>query len=611
MLAGAADATDLTRAEEIRLRYAVSVESSDDAIIAKTLDGVISTWNAAAERLFGYTEKEAIGQPIIMIIPPELHDQERDVLRRLRAGERLEHYETVRITKAGKRIDVSLTISPLRDLAGRIVGCSKIARDITEPKKAEAALRESEERFRGAMNNIASGVYTLDLNGLVTYLNPAAENMLGWTNAELLGRNMHDMAHYKHPDGSPFPASHCPGLQVLQKGVELREQVDMFIRKDGSFLPVVYSASPLTAEGRTIGIVVGFRDDTPRREAERALRESEARFRLVANTAPVLLWMTGADKLCTFVNDGWLEFTGRSLEEELGSGWSQGVHPDDVEICLETYATAFDRREPFQMEYRVRRRDGEYRWVLDQGVPRFNADTSFAGYIGSCVDVTERKLTEEALSTVNQKLIGAHEEESARIARELHDDINQRLALVSVRLDSLTHSPPASAGEITQEIGAVNQQIADLAFDIQALSHRLHPSKVELLGLEAGAAGLCDELSHRHDVEIDVHFENVPTALPSDISLCLYRVLQEALQNAVKHSGSPRAHVSITGGVNNINLTVEDSGVGFDPHDAMRGNGLGLTSMKERLKLVGGQLSIHSKRGRGTMIQALVPLRLP
>jgi PAS domain-containing protein len=127
-------------------------------------------------------------------------------------------------------------------------------------------------------------------------------------------------------------------LQVLQKGVELREQVDMFIRKDGSFLPVVYSASPLTAEGRTIGIVVGFRDDTPRREAERALRESEARFRLVANTAPVLLWMTGVDKLCTFVNDGWLEFTGRSLEE-LGSGsrqtmWRSAWRP----------MTAFDQR---------------------------------------------------------------------------------------------------------------------------------------------------------------------------------------------------------------------------------------------------------------------------
>ena len=147
MLAVAADATDLTRAEEIRSRYAAIVESSDDAIIAKNLDGVISAWNAAAERMFGYTEHEAIGQPITMIVPPDLHDEERDILRRLRAGERVEHYETVRVTKAGERIDVSLTISPLRDAAGRIIGCSKIARDITKAKQAEAALRQSEQRL--------------------------------------------------------------------------------------------------------------------------------------------------------------------------------------------------------------------------------------------------------------------------------------------------------------------------------------------------------------------------------------------------------------------------------------------------------------------------------
>ena len=147
VLAEAADATDLTRAEEIRLRYAAIVESSDDAIIAKTLDGVISAWNAAAERMFGYTEHEAIGQPITMIIPPDLHEEEYEILRRLRAGERIDHYETVRVTRAGECIDVSLTISPLRDPAGRIIGCSKIARDITKAKQAEAALRQSEQRL--------------------------------------------------------------------------------------------------------------------------------------------------------------------------------------------------------------------------------------------------------------------------------------------------------------------------------------------------------------------------------------------------------------------------------------------------------------------------------
>ena len=147
VLADAADDTNLTRAEEIRLRYAAIVESSDDAIVAKTLDGVISAWNAAAERMFGYTEHEAIGQPITMIIPPDLHEEEHEILRRLRAGERIDHYETVRVTRAGERIDVSLTISPLRDPAGRIIGCSKIARDITKAKQAETALRRSEQRL--------------------------------------------------------------------------------------------------------------------------------------------------------------------------------------------------------------------------------------------------------------------------------------------------------------------------------------------------------------------------------------------------------------------------------------------------------------------------------
>ncbi len=610
MLAVAADISDLKRAEEVRLRHAAIVESSNDAIVSKNLEGVISAWSVAAQRMFGYTEDEAIGQPITMIIPPELWDEENDILERVRAGERIEHYETRRVSKDGKTIDVSITVSPVRDGEGRIIGASKIARDITENKRRDAILRDREERFRLAMNNVASGVYTLDLNGLVTYVNPAAEAMFGWTNTELLGRKMHDVTHYKHPDGSPFPASDCPGLQILQKGVELREFEDTFIRKDGRFLPVVYSASPLKTEGKTVGIVVGFRDDTLRREAERAVRESEERFRLVANAAPVLLWMSGVDKLCTYFNQGWLEFTGRSLEAELGNGWTQGVHLDDAERCLATYTNAFDRREPFQMEYRLRRRDGEYRWILDHGVP-INTDASFAGYIGSCVDVTESKLAAEALSTVSQKLIEAHEEERTRLARELHDDIVQRLALLSMNLQLVKRSPPASAAELDQKIGAAIQKIADLAIDIQALSHRLHSSKLEFLGLAGAAGEFCEELSDRQGVEIDFHSENISKTLPLGISLCLFRVLQEALQNAIKHSGSRRFQVLLRGRVDDVELTVQDSGVGFDLQEAMRGRGLGLTSMRERLGLVGGQLSFHSELGRGTTIQARVPLSGP
>src|SRR5215471_4568026 len=160
------------------------------------------------------------------------------------------------------------------------------------------------------------------------------------------------------------------------------------------------------------------------------VRESEERFRLVANTAPVMIWMAGPDKLCNYVNQPWLEFTGRPLEAELGSGWAEGIHPEDSKACLARYVETFDRRGTFEMEYRIRRHDGEYRWIFDIGVPRFEPDGSFAGYIGSCLDVTERKQAEETLAAMGRRLIEAQEEERRWIARELHDDINQRLALV-------------------------------------------------------------------------------------------------------------------------------------------------------------------------------------
>jgi two-component system NarL family sensor kinase len=147
--------------------------------------------------------------------------------------------------------------------------------------------------------------------------------------------------------------------------------------------------------------------------------------------------------------------------------------------------------------------------------------------------------------------------------------------------------------------------------DIQALSRDLHPARLELLGLEAAAAGFCAELSNRHGIMIDVHFENIPKALPAEISLSLYRVLQEALQNVVKHSVSGHARVSLSGQVDTLTMAIQDSGAGFNPHEAMSGPGLGLTSMQERLKVVGGQLSIHSQRGRGTTIHAVAPLRVP
>jgi PAS domain S-box-containing protein len=162
--------------------------------------------------------------------------------------------------------------------------------------------------------------------------------------------------------------------------------------------------------------------------------------------------MSGPDKLCNYFNQPWLDFTGRSLEAELGNGWSAGVHPEDLRDCLDTYTRAFDLRESFRMQFRLRRRDGEYRWVLDIGVPRLNLDGSFSGYIGSCMDITDHKLAEEALANMGRKLIEAHEEERTWIARELHDDISQQLALLTVQLGKWAQHPPNSNVKVTEHI---------------------------------------------------------------------------------------------------------------------------------------------------------------
>jgi PAS domain S-box-containing protein len=338
------------------------------------------------------------------------------------------------------------------------------------------------------------------------------------------------------------------------------------------------------------------------------VRESEERFRLVANTAPVMIWMAGTDRLCTYVNQPWLEFTGRPLDAELGNGWVEGLHNEDLKRCLETYSQAFEQRQSFEMEYRIRRNDGEYRWILDTGVPRFNSDGTFAGYIGSCLDITDRKLAEEALTSVGRRLIEAHEEERTWIARELHDDIVQRIALLAIELERWDHDVLGSVVDKHEYLQHTRQRLFELGTDIQALSHRLHSSKLEYLGLVATAKSFCHESSEQRNVRIEFSHSDVPATIPKEVSLCLFRVLQEALQNAVKHSADQNFRVEVRGTKEGISLAVRDSGIGFDWKDAMNRRGLGLISMRERLRLVNGELSIQSEPGRGTTVLARVPL---
>ena len=472
-------------------------------------------------------------------------------------------------------------------------------------------------------------------------------------------------------------------------------------------------------------------------QAERALRESEKRFRLVANSAPVMIWTSGPDKLCTDFNQSWLDFTGRPIEAELGNGWTEGVHREDLPDCLDGYARSFDRREAFRLQYRLRRYDGEYRWVLDNGIPRFHLDGSFAGYIGSCVDVTERKLAEdrlvqagerwqlamnaghiggwefdlktgrniwfgkahellglthdetsssleafwdcvhsedrvrlraaldsamrshtefnhefrvvwrdqtvhwlrsrgsyfyradgspermlgvsvditarkqaeEALSSLNRRLIEGQEHERIRIARELHDDINQRLALLMVEMEQLKMDLARPEEEIAAQMSRLATRVSEISRDVQVISHELHSSKLEYLGVVAAMKAFCRDFAERQKLKIEFDAEAVPPGVPHEISLCLFRVLQEALHNAAKHSQVLYFRVRIRSSPGEIFLEVSDSGIGFDPEAERGDRGLGLVSMRERVRLVKGTILIQSKALRGTTVQVRVPFK--
>ncbi len=336
--------------------------------------------------------------------------------------------------------------------------------------------------------------------------------------------------------------------------------------------------------------------------------ESKDFFRLIAKTAPLMIWVTDIAGHVTYFNESYLDFTGLSLAEALGDGWMKVTHPDDVQRCRELYIKAAEQRESFQMEQRLRRYDGEYRWVVSTGVPRCDENVAFAGYLGTAMDITERRQAEEVLSTVNQRLIEAHEEERTHLAQELHDDINQRLTILIWRCDLLLRDSRNLPAPPKQWIEDVRQDVASILSDIQAISHRLHPPHLEL-GLASSATQLCREISAQKNVDVTLQVDELPSGMPGEVSLCLYRVLQEALQNVTKHSGARRADVRLRSSGDRIELTVKDSGVGFDLDKVMKGRGLGLTSMKERLKSIDGQLVIDSGPKHGTTIRALVSLR--
>ncbi len=401
------DITERKEAERATRLLAAIVDSSDDAIVSKTLDGTITSWNMSAERLFGYSAEEAIGKPITLIVPWERRSEEEDILKRLARGERLDHLETVRRRKDGSTLDVSLTSSPLRDSTGRVVGASSITRDITERKRIEQALRQSEKKYRDFAETASIALHWVAADGTIIWANRAELELLGYSSNEYIGHNISEF----HVDGPVLQDI----LQRLSMGERIQEYEARLRAKDGSIRYVIIDSSVLFEDGKFIHTRCFTRDVSGRKKAEQALRESEQRLQVVTNATPIMIWMSGTDKGCCYFNKSWLEFVGRTLEDERGNGWAKNVHPDDFDRCLQVYVTSFDARQPFEMEYRLRHHSGQYRWILDHAVPRYAPDGAFEGFVGGCLDVHEQKEAEEALRQSSKWLTSEKEAFQAAI----------------------------------------------------------------------------------------------------------------------------------------------------------------------------------------------------
>ncbi len=347
---------------------------------------------------------------------------------------------------------------------------------------------------------------------------------------------------------------------------------------------------------------------TRKRKAEAVLRESEKRFRVMADTTPSLVWMCDAQGKVTYLNERRIAFTGPDPRAGYGDTWAAYVHPDDLKNVLDTVSQALKDRRPFSREYRLRRGDGAYRWIFDVASPRLNGDGSFGGFIGSAVDTTDQKLAQQALERISGQLIEAQEKERSRIARDLHDDICQRLALLSMELAQTNRSATGSPEALKKSLADIQRHCSEIAGDVQSLSHELHSSKLDYLGIVAAIRGFCVEFSKQHQVDIEFSERNVPDDLPKDVSLSLFRVAQEALHNAVKYSGVNQFTVELSGMQDAVRLVVSDDGAGFEVEEAKKNRGLGLVSMQERIHLVNGSFSVESKPWQGTKIMAAVPM---
>lgn len=560
-----------------------------------SMDGEWLAVNQSLCDILGYSRAQLLSKTLRDITRFDDLGAEVAECHRLRSGEIASFSSEKRHLRGdGRVVWLKATVTLVRDeSSNEPASYLAIVEDLTPQRKAiQQLLLDSDKRLRVLADNISDLFFTLDHDLKCTYWNKAAENLTELPAGKVIGKHVDEI----FSDGVNSLGTTLG--RVLETQQAHRFSLACKLGEHDCLLE-------LTAYPARDGISVVAKDLAAGKRADEALRESEERFRMMADHAPVMMWMAGLDKGCTDFNRGWLAFTGRSLAQEKGEGWAVGVHPEGLERCLHIYSAAFDQRIPFAMEYRLRRHDGLYRWIKDIGVPRFLPDGSFVGYIGCCVDVDDQKQAERERADLSRRLMNAQEAERARIARELHDGIGQSLALLSVQLQRA--GKPTSSGRKSPDIAELCGKLKNIGHQVSRLSHQLHSSELEFLGLAVAIKSHCREFSEQYHIKVHCGCTGIPSGLDNDVELGFLRVVQESLHNVAKHSRATEVQVEMTYHNGELLLNIGDNGSGFDRNKVRDSAGLGMISMRERMHLIGGDFTIASEPGGGTKIQARAP----
>ncbi|MEW6209759.1 MAG: response regulator [Acidobacteriota bacterium] len=507
-------------------------------------------------------------------------------------------------------------------------------RALLRMREAEEARRESEARYQLLFEGNSLPTVIFDLETLrFLAINEAAVRHYGFSREEFLSMTISDIRPSQDtPAMEDFVSS---GLNTIPNAAQWKH-----LKKDGTIIEVEIVWHELIFRGRHALLFLA-KDVTERKQAREALQESEERFRMMADTAPVMIWVSGADKLCTFFNKPWLDFTGRTMDQEMGEGWAEGIHPEDYDRCLNEYSLAFDARRKFSLEFRLRRHDGRYRWVLNEGVPRFSSDGRFAGYIGSCIDITERKRVEAEREELLVKEQRAREEAQAAnrakdefiavVSHELRAPLNAMLGwariLRSTRVDEATLS---HAIEIIERSARTQSKLIEDLLDTSRIVSgklRLDIRPVELRSVIENAAQVLHPAAEARGIDIRLRFDVEREIITGDADR-LQQIVWNLLSNAIKFTpNGGRVEVLLQRADPHVRLTVTDTGKGISPeylpyifdrfHQAdasstrrYGGLGLGLSLVRHLVELHGGTVCAESDgEGRGATFTVNLPLR--